>query len=123
VTMDSRHQRGGRTGVGMFAGFLTGFFWFFLSFAAMFNGVFFFLLVAASRVRAIGSAPRVALPPSSDSCGVLSRRVGVTLGGLVVARNHLKLRLAEVLSMAGPPCDGFWDECARCAPRGCQTAS
>ena len=29
----------------MFAGFLTGFFWFFLSFAAMFNGVFFFLLL------------------------------------------------------------------------------
>ena len=31
----------------MFAGFLTGFFWFFLSFAAMFNGVFFFLLLLA----------------------------------------------------------------------------
>ena len=42
--MDSRHQRGGRTGVGMFAGFLTGFLWFFLSFAAMFNGVFVLLL-------------------------------------------------------------------------------
>ena len=44
MPMDSRHQRGGRTGVGMFAGFLTGFLWFFLSFAAMFNGVFVLLL-------------------------------------------------------------------------------
>lgn len=43
--MERLHQRGRRTGVGIFAGFLTGFLWFFLGFAAMFNGVFFFLLL------------------------------------------------------------------------------
>ncbi|HNL90756.1 MAG TPA: hypothetical protein PKH05_16880, partial [Nitrospira sp.] len=45
VTMETQHQRGRGTGVGIFAGFLVGFLWFFLSFAAMFNGVFVFLLL------------------------------------------------------------------------------
>ncbi|MEI2751501.1 MAG: hypothetical protein V9G17_02790 [Nitrospira sp.] len=43
-TMEKQHQRGRWTSVGIFVGFLTGLLWFFLSFAAVFNGVFFFLL-------------------------------------------------------------------------------
>ena len=42
--MEKQHQRGRWTSVGIFVGFLTGLLWFFLSFAAVFNGVFFFLL-------------------------------------------------------------------------------
>ncbi|MCI1280350.1 MAG: hypothetical protein LKG23_15350 [Nitrospira sp.] len=43
--MEKQHQQGRWTSVGIFVGFLTGLLWFFLSFAAMFNGVFFFLLL------------------------------------------------------------------------------
>ncbi|ULA61547.1 MAG: conserved membrane protein of unknown function [Nitrospira sp.] len=43
--MEPKHQAGGRTGLGIFLGFLTGLLWFFLSFAALFNGVFFLLLL------------------------------------------------------------------------------
>lgn len=45
MVMESKRQTGGRTGIGIFVGFLTGFLWFFLSFAALFNGVFFLLLL------------------------------------------------------------------------------
>ncbi|MBA5863496.1 MAG: hypothetical protein GDA65_12405 [Nitrospira sp. CR1.1] len=44
MAMERQRQRGRGTGVGIFAGFVVGFLWFFLSFAAMFNGVFLFLL-------------------------------------------------------------------------------
>ena len=43
--MEPRHRTGGRTGLGIFVGFLAGLLWFFLSFAALFNGVFFLLLL------------------------------------------------------------------------------
>ena len=43
--MEPKHRTGGRTGLGIFVGFLAGLLWFFLSFAALFNGVFFLLLL------------------------------------------------------------------------------
>ena len=43
--METTHQTGRRTSVGIFVGFLAGLLWFFLSFAALFNGVFFLLLL------------------------------------------------------------------------------
>lgn len=43
--METTHQTGRRTSLGIFVGFLAGLLWFFLSFAALFNGVFFLLLL------------------------------------------------------------------------------
>lgn len=43
--MQTTRQTGGRTGFGIFVGFLAGLLWFFLCFAALFNGVFFLLLL------------------------------------------------------------------------------
>lgn len=43
--MKATQQAGKRTSVGMFVGVLTGMLWFFLCFAALFNGVFFLLLM------------------------------------------------------------------------------
>lgn len=43
--METTHQTGKRTSLGIFVGFLAGLLWFFLSFAALFNGVFFLLLL------------------------------------------------------------------------------
>ena len=78
---------------------------------------------AASRVRHFGSAPGVAVSTSSDSCGIVARELGVTLGGLVVARDHVQLRLAEVPRVACSGWHGVWDEFAWRAARGCPTAS
>lgn len=43
--MESKHKGGRRTSAGIFVGFLAGLLWFVLSFAALFNGVFFLLLL------------------------------------------------------------------------------
>ncbi len=43
--MESTRQTGKRTSVGIFVGFLAGLLWFFLSFAALFNGVVSLLLL------------------------------------------------------------------------------
>ncbi|MBS0171550.1 MAG: hypothetical protein JSR62_14460 [Nitrospira sp.] len=45
VTMGAMHQTRRRTSLGIFVGFLVGLIWFFLSFAALFNGVFLLLLL------------------------------------------------------------------------------
>lgn len=78
---------------------------------------------AASCVRPFGSAPRVAFPTSSDSCGIVPRGFGVTLGCLVVACDHIEFRLAEVLRVACSGWHGVWNEYAWRAARGCPTAS
>lgn len=44
-SMELERNAGRRTSVGIFVGFLAGLLWFFLSFAALFNGVFFLLLL------------------------------------------------------------------------------
>ncbi|MFO0721036.1 MAG: hypothetical protein U0319_09905 [Nitrospira sp.] len=75
--MDQQHQRSRGTGGGLFAGFLVGFLWFFLSFAAMFNGVFFLLLLVPPAYALSGAllAWFFRLPPVHAACSLVGSAV------------------------------------------------
>jgi hypothetical protein len=122
-TMETTHQTGRRTSLGIFVGFLAGTALVFSVVCRPVQRRHFPAAVVSSRLCPIRSAPRVGLPAPSDSRSVVACRVGVALGGLVVARNHFKFRMAHVIGMARLAWCGVWNERAWCAVRGCPAAS
>ncbi len=121
--VELERQTGRRASVGISVGFLAGLLRLFLSFAALFNGAFFLLLLLLPAYALSGAflVWLFRLPPIHAALSPCN--VGSTLGGLVVAGDHFELRVARVVRLAGfHRCDG-WNESAWCVAGGCQAAS